>query len=91
MQLLTCSKQSLIRNVEVSDARSKHQLEVKGFLCFKMRTRGGGGFWGLSPVHRKSEVSGKKKQFGKKQTGTKLLVRNVPFQASVRELRELFW
>lgn len=45
----------------------------------------------LSPVHRETEVSGKKKQVGKKQTGTKLLVRNIPFQASVRELRELFW
>lgn len=45
----------------------------------------------LSPVHRKIEVSGKKKQVGKKQTGTKLLVRNVPFQATVKEIRELFW
>lgn len=89
MQLLICNKQSLIENVRVSDARSKHQLEIKGFLCFKMWTQGG--FWVLSPVRRKSEVSGKKKQFGKKQTGTKLLVRNIPFQASVRELRELFW
>lgn len=45
----------------------------------------------LAPFHRKTEVSGKKKQVGKKQTGTKILVRNIPFQASVRELRELFW
>ncbi|TWW60369.1 RNA-binding protein 19 [Takifugu flavidus] len=39
---------------------------------------------------RKTEVSSKKKQVGKKQTGTKILARNIPFQASVRELRELF-
>uniref|UniRef100_A0AAX7UB07 Probable RNA-binding protein 19 n=1 Tax=Astatotilapia calliptera TaxID=8154 RepID=A0AAX7UB07_ASTCA len=31
-----------------------------------------------------------KKQADKKQTGSKILVRNVPFQASVREIRELF-
>uniref|UniRef100_A0A8C2XMK4 Probable RNA-binding protein 19 n=1 Tax=Cyclopterus lumpus TaxID=8103 RepID=A0A8C2XMK4_CYCLU len=31
-----------------------------------------------------------KKQGEKKQTGSKILVRNVPFQASVREIRELF-
>uniref|UniRef100_A0A671Y9A3 Probable RNA-binding protein 19 n=1 Tax=Sparus aurata TaxID=8175 RepID=A0A671Y9A3_SPAAU len=35
-------------------------------------------------------VSRKKKQAEKKQTGSKILVRNVPFQASVREIRELF-
>uniref|UniRef100_A0A8C5E0M0 RRM domain-containing protein n=1 Tax=Gouania willdenowi TaxID=441366 RepID=A0A8C5E0M0_GOUWI len=35
-------------------------------------------------------VSRKKKQTEKKQTGSKILVRNVPFQASVREIRELF-
>lgn len=39
---------------------------------------------------RTSEVSRKKKQAEKKQTGTKILVRNVPFQATVREIRELF-
>ncbi|XP_061529313.1 probable RNA-binding protein 19 [Phycodurus eques] len=39
---------------------------------------------------RTSEVSCKKKQVEKKQTGSKILVRNVPFQASVREIRELF-
>ncbi|CAL8248219.1 unnamed protein product [Merluccius merluccius] len=39
---------------------------------------------------RSAEVSHKKKQTEKKQTGTKILVRNVPFQASVREIRELF-
>ncbi|CAN9513262.1 unnamed protein product [Ophioblennius macclurei] len=37
-----------------------------------------------------SEVSRKKKQAEKKQTGSKILVRNVPFQATVREIRELF-
>ncbi|AWP07016.1 putative RNA-binding protein 19 isoform 3 [Scophthalmus maximus] len=39
---------------------------------------------------RTTEVSRKKKQVDKKQTGSKILVRNVPFQASVREIRELF-
>ncbi|XP_066520410.1 probable RNA-binding protein 19 [Hoplias malabaricus] len=32
----------------------------------------------------------RKKQSAKKQTTSKILVRNVPFQATVRELRELF-
>lgn len=40
---------------------------------------------------RTTEVSRKKKQAEKKQTGSKILVRNVPFQATVREIRELFW
>uniref|UniRef100_A0A3Q3FAQ9 Probable RNA-binding protein 19 n=1 Tax=Labrus bergylta TaxID=56723 RepID=A0A3Q3FAQ9_9LABR len=35
-------------------------------------------------------LSRKKKQVEKKQTGSKILVRNVPFQATVREIRELF-
>uniref|UniRef100_A0A3Q3QR76 Probable RNA-binding protein 19 n=1 Tax=Monopterus albus TaxID=43700 RepID=A0A3Q3QR76_MONAL len=35
-------------------------------------------------------VSRKKKQVEKKQLGSKILVRNVPFQATVREIRELF-
>ncbi|XP_038560090.1 probable RNA-binding protein 19 [Micropterus salmoides] len=39
---------------------------------------------------RTTEVSRKKKQVEKKQTGSKILVRNVPFQATVREIRELF-
>ncbi|XP_075955548.1 putative RNA-binding protein 19 isoform X1 [Anarhichas minor] len=39
---------------------------------------------------RSTEVSRKKKQDEKKQTGSKILVRNVPFQATVREIRELF-
>ncbi|XP_014883113.1 putative RNA-binding protein 19 [Poecilia latipinna] len=39
---------------------------------------------------RTAEVSRKKKQAEKKQTGSKILVRNVPFQATVREIRELF-
>ncbi|KAF3850875.1 hypothetical protein F7725_012647 [Dissostichus mawsoni] len=39
---------------------------------------------------RTPEVSRKKKQKDKKQTGSKILVRNVPFQATVREIRELF-
>uniref|UniRef100_A0A7N8YBX1 Probable RNA-binding protein 19 n=1 Tax=Mastacembelus armatus TaxID=205130 RepID=A0A7N8YBX1_9TELE len=41
------------------------------------------------PVHRTTEVS-RKKQVEKKQRGSKILVRNVPFQATVREIRELF-
>uniref|UniRef100_A0A8C2Z568 Probable RNA-binding protein 19 n=1 Tax=Cyclopterus lumpus TaxID=8103 RepID=A0A8C2Z568_CYCLU len=46
-----------------------------------------------SNVHQKGfgvAWSRKKKQGEKKQTGSKILVRNVPFQASVREIRELF-
>ncbi|XP_068166711.1 probable RNA-binding protein 19 [Antennarius striatus] len=39
---------------------------------------------------RTTEVSRKKKQTEKKQTGSKILVRNIPFQATVREIRELF-
>ncbi|XP_074494180.1 putative RNA-binding protein 19 isoform X2 [Sebastes fasciatus] len=39
---------------------------------------------------RTTEVKRKKRQDEKKQTGSKILVRNVPFQASVREIRELF-
>ncbi|XP_061585092.1 probable RNA-binding protein 19 [Cololabis saira] len=39
---------------------------------------------------RTTEVSRKKKQAEKKQTGSKILVRNVPFQASAKEIRELF-
>uniref|UniRef100_A0A665X1V2 Probable RNA-binding protein 19 n=1 Tax=Echeneis naucrates TaxID=173247 RepID=A0A665X1V2_ECHNA len=35
-------------------------------------------------------TSRKKKQIEKKQKGSKILVRNVPFQATVREIRELF-
>uniref|UniRef100_A0A669D0Z3 Probable RNA-binding protein 19 n=1 Tax=Oreochromis niloticus TaxID=8128 RepID=A0A669D0Z3_ORENI len=51
-----------------------HQLELKKGFLFPH----------LSVVTRK------KKQADKKQTGSKILVRNVPFQASVREIRELF-
>lgn len=39
---------------------------------------------------RTAEVTHKKKQAEKKQTGSKILVRNIPFQATVREIRELF-
>uniref|UniRef100_A0A3P9KUU6 Probable RNA-binding protein 19 n=1 Tax=Oryzias latipes TaxID=8090 RepID=A0A3P9KUU6_ORYLA len=39
---------------------------------------------------RATETPRKKKQAEKKQTGSKILVRNVPFQATVREIRELF-
>ncbi|XP_047448458.1 probable RNA-binding protein 19 [Mugil cephalus] len=39
---------------------------------------------------RNTELTRKKKQVEKKQKGSKILVRNVPFQATVREIRELF-
>uniref|UniRef100_A0A667Y7R2 Probable RNA-binding protein 19 n=1 Tax=Myripristis murdjan TaxID=586833 RepID=A0A667Y7R2_9TELE len=39
---------------------------------------------------RSAEGSRKKKQVEKKQMGSKILVRNIPFQATVREIRELF-
>ncbi|KAF3695836.1 putative RNA-binding protein 19 RNA-binding motif protein 19 [Channa argus] len=39
---------------------------------------------------RTTQVLHKKKQVEKKQRGSKILVRNVPFQATVREIRELF-
>ncbi|KAM3868181.1 putative RNA-binding protein 19 [Diretmus argenteus] len=39
---------------------------------------------------RSTEVLRKKKQVEKKQSGSKILVRNVPFQATVKEIRELF-
>uniref|UniRef100_A0A6Q2XXT9 Probable RNA-binding protein 19 n=1 Tax=Esox lucius TaxID=8010 RepID=A0A6Q2XXT9_ESOLU len=38
----------------------------------------------------RSTVVSRKKQAEKKQTSSKILVRNVPFQATVREIRELF-
>ncbi|XP_053353543.1 probable RNA-binding protein 19 [Clarias gariepinus] len=52
-----------------------HQLEVK-----------------ISERELKSGVThtSRKKQTAKKQTTSKILVRNVPFQAKVKELRELF-
>ncbi|XP_042297414.1 probable RNA-binding protein 19 [Sceloporus undulatus] len=51
-----------------------HQLEVK-----------------LSERAVKSPVaSARKKQTSKKQRSSKILVRNIPFQATVREIRELF-
>lgn len=39
---------------------------------------------------RSTQVTNKKKQVVKKQKGSKILVRNVPFQATVKEIRELF-
>ncbi|XP_041084214.1 probable RNA-binding protein 19 isoform X2 [Polyodon spathula] len=52
----------------------EHQLELK-----------------LSERATKATVTSvRKKQQSKKQTSSKILVRNVPFQASVREVRELF-
>ncbi|KAI7807500.1 probable RNA-binding protein 19 [Triplophysa rosa] len=53
----------------------EHQLELK-----------------ISERDVKSSVaqSKRKKQTGRKQTTTKILVRNVPFQATGKELRELF-
>ncbi|XP_053324888.1 probable RNA-binding protein 19 [Spea bombifrons] len=51
-----------------------HQLEVK---LSERATRPG-------------TTTERKKQISKKQQSSKILVRNVPFQASVREIRELF-
>ncbi|KAM9330805.1 putative RNA-binding protein 19 [Gastrophryne carolinensis] len=52
----------------------EHQLEIK-----------------LSErVLRTKETTIRKKQTTKKQKSSKILVRNVPFQATVREIRELF-
>lgn len=39
---------------------------------------------------RTNKETHKKKQVVKKQKGSKILVRNVPFQATVKEIRELF-
>uniref|UniRef100_A0A8C4NQ19 Probable RNA-binding protein 19 n=1 Tax=Dicentrarchus labrax TaxID=13489 RepID=A0A8C4NQ19_DICLA len=44
----------------------------------------------LKISERATRCHAKKKQLEKKQTGSKILVRNVPFQATVREIRELF-
>uniref|UniRef100_G3P4J4 Probable RNA-binding protein 19 n=1 Tax=Gasterosteus aculeatus aculeatus TaxID=481459 RepID=G3P4J4_GASAC len=41
-------------------------------------------------ISETTDMSRKKRQDEKKQTGSKILVRNVPFQATVREIRELF-
>lgn len=37
-----------------------------------------------------SEVKGRKKQGETKQKSTKILVRNIPFEAKKREIEELF-
>ncbi|XP_058014288.1 probable RNA-binding protein 19 isoform X3 [Ahaetulla prasina] len=51
-----------------------HQLEVK-----------------ISERATKSTAAtARKKQVGKKQVNSKILVRNIPFQATVKEIRELF-
>lgn len=68
-------------------------------MCFNIQGREGGGTSEKCTIFgnefkyfcRNPEVSRKKKQTDKKQTGSKILVRNIPFQATVRELRELFW
>uniref|UniRef100_A0A670KD92 RNA binding motif protein 19 n=1 Tax=Podarcis muralis TaxID=64176 RepID=A0A670KD92_PODMU len=39
---------------------------------------------------KSAAVSARKKQTGKKQKSSKILVRNIPFQATVKEIRELF-
>lgn len=39
---------------------------------------------------RPAVKSSRKKQMVKKQKTSKILVRNIPFQATVREIRELF-
>ncbi|XP_026548846.1 probable RNA-binding protein 19, partial [Notechis scutatus] len=35
-------------------------------------------------------ATARKKQVSKKQVNSKILVRNIPFQATVKEIRELF-
>lgn len=42
------------------------------------------------PHSRPTLTSTRKKQVPKKQTTSKILVRNIPFQANQREIRELF-
>lgn len=43
------------------------------------------------PSHpRPALTTSRKKQVSKKQTTSKILVRNIPFQANQREIRELF-
>ncbi|XP_054630657.1 probable RNA-binding protein 19 [Dunckerocampus dactyliophorus] len=66
--------QKALRQLQVHCLVDGHQLELK------ISER----------ATRTAEVSRKKKQVEKKQTGSKILVRNIPFQASVREVRELF-
>ncbi|XP_058812393.1 probable RNA-binding protein 19 [Topomyia yanbarensis] len=41
-------------------------------------------------LNAESATTGRKVSKFKKQTGTKILVRNVPFQANVKEIRDLF-
>lgn len=41
-------------------------------------------------LYRPAVKSSRKKQTVKKQKTSKILVRNIPFQATVREIRELF-
>lgn len=74
--------------VLVSESAEMHmKISLIGFSLFQNAD-----WWfGFSPVCRTTEVSRKKKQVEKKQTGSKILVRNIPFQATIRELRELFW
>lgn len=41
-------------------------------------------------VTRSAVTVARKKQTSKKQKSSKILVRNIPFQATVKEVRELF-
>ncbi|KAL7986775.1 hypothetical protein Chor_013058, partial [Crotalus horridus] len=81
------SKAGVVRSCTVSKKKDKavllsikacsvdgHQLEVK-----------------ISERATKSTVgTARKKQVSKKQVNSKILVRNIPFQATVKEIRELF-
>lgn len=76
-----------------------------GFVQFKLRKSADTALKNMQSVRidgRQVELSrsdrtlntdaagGRKATKVKKQTGTKILVRNVPFQANVKELRDLF-
>lgn len=48
-------------------------------------------FYYIFKFHRNPVNQGERKKVQlTKQTGTKILVRNIPFQAKVREVRDLF-
>ncbi|EAT44565.1 AAEL004075-PA [Aedes aegypti] len=84
----------------------KNESRGYGFIQFKLRKSADSALKNLQSVHidgRKVELSrsdrtlnteadthGRKASKLKKQTGTKILVRNVPFQANAKEIRDLF-
>ncbi|XP_065086105.1 probable RNA-binding protein 19 [Ochlerotatus camptorhynchus] len=84
----------------------KNESRGYGFIQFKLRKSADTALKNLHSVHidgRKVELSrsdrtlnidvgtsARKEAKLKKQTGTKILVRNVPFQANAKEIRDLF-